>query len=185
MDLTTIINAGRNIMGILSGNPQNEPMHYGEVFGVWSYLFSTKGLLAAYQTLINHTGDADMRQLLEDMTQGMKQEIQQVETLLKQNGVGLPPSPPERPVAQLESIPTGARFQDPEIAAAVARDIAVGLTACSQVISQCIREDIAMLFGQFHTAKAQFSSRLLRITKEKGWLVPPPLHQPTPEPAHV
>lgn len=33
-------------MGILSGNPQNEPMHYGEVFGSWSYLSVAKGLQA-------------------------------------------------------------------------------------------------------------------------------------------
>ena len=28
-------------MGILSGNPQNEPLHYGEVFDIWSYLLRT------------------------------------------------------------------------------------------------------------------------------------------------
>ena len=29
-------------MGILSGNPQNEPLHYGEVFDIWSYLLATR-----------------------------------------------------------------------------------------------------------------------------------------------
>lgn len=29
-------------MGILSGNPQNEPMHYGKVFGAWSYVLTKK-----------------------------------------------------------------------------------------------------------------------------------------------
>ncbi|QQE75800.1 DUF3231 family protein [Brevibacillus composti] len=172
-------------MGILSGTPEKEPMHYGEVFGVWSYLSTTKGLVAAYQTFINHTGDRDLRGFLEDVVRSMKQESEQVENLLKINGVGLPPSPPERPTASLESIPVGARFNDAEIAAGVGRDIAAGLTACSQVISQCIREDIAMMFGQFHMTKAQFGARLLRINKEKGWLVPPPLHVSTPEPVHA
>jgi len=168
-------------MGILSGNPQNEPMHYGEVFGVWSYLATTKGLLVGYQTFINHTGDKDLKNFLMDLTQGMKQEIQQIENLLKVNGIAPPPTAPERPVASLESIPVGARFNDPEIAARVAMDIAAGLVACSQVIGQSIREDIGMMFGQFHTAKAQFGVRLLRINKEKGWLIPPPLHMQTPE----
>ncbi|TKH09184.1 hypothetical protein FC697_27455, partial [Bacillus wiedmannii] len=27
-------------MGILSGNPQNEPLHYGEVFDIWSALLT-------------------------------------------------------------------------------------------------------------------------------------------------
>ncbi len=35
-------------MGILSGNPKEEPMHYGEIFGVWSYLQTTKGFVAGY-----------------------------------------------------------------------------------------------------------------------------------------
>lgn len=31
------------IMGILSGHPQNEPLHYGEVFALWSSLSTAKG----------------------------------------------------------------------------------------------------------------------------------------------
>ena len=172
-------------MGVLSGNPQNEPMHYGEVFGVWSYLSATKGMLVGYQTFINHIGDSDLRKFLEDMTRNMKTEIEQVETLLKVNGVGLPPSPPERPIASLESIPVGARFNDPEIAASVSRDLAAGMVTCSQIMGQSIREDIAAMFGQFHMTKATSAGRLLRINKEKGWLIPPPLHVTTPELAHV
>ncbi|OQP08190.1 hypothetical protein B1691_16515 [Geobacillus sp. 47C-IIb] len=53
-------------MGILSGNPKEEPMHYGEVFGVWSYLLTAKGLLSGYQTLLNHTGDEDLKHFIED-----------------------------------------------------------------------------------------------------------------------
>ncbi|MBS4191766.1 DUF3231 family protein [Bacillus sp. FJAT-49705] len=168
-------------MGILSGNPQNEPMHYGEVFGAWSYLSVAKGLHAGYQTFANHTGDNDLKKLIEEAIQGLKQEISQTEELLKVNGVGLPPTPPDRPTADLESIPVGARFADPEISAAVSMDIAAGLVACSQIIGQCIREDIALMFGQFHTAKALLGAKFLKLNKEKGWLIPPPLHLQTPE----
>ena len=105
-------------MGILSGNPTDEPMHYGEVFSTWSYLLTAKGLIAGYQTHLNHAGDEDLQKLLEEAIQGGQQEIKQIETLLKENGIGLPPTPPERPKACLEDIPAGARFADPEIAAA-------------------------------------------------------------------
>jgi len=172
-------------MGILSGNPKNEPMHYGEVFGLWSYLLGLKGMLTTYQTLFNHAGDSDLRNFLDDLIQSMRQEIRQVEELLKENGVGLPPSPPERPKASPESIPVGARFQDAEIAAHVAKDIAAALVICSQMIGQCLREDIPVMFGQFHATKAQFGARILRMNKEKGWLVVPPLHMQAPEPVHA
>jgi hypothetical protein len=52
-------------------------------------------------------------------------------------------------------------------------------------MGQSIREDIAAMFGQFHLSKATYGARLLRINKEKGWLIPPPLHVQTHESAHV
>jgi hypothetical protein len=164
-------------MGILSGNPKDEPMHYGEVFGTWSFLMAAKGMVAGYQTLKNHAGDEDLNKFIDELIQNGQQEIKQIEELLKENGVGLPPTPPERPNACVEDIPVGARFQDPEIAASISRDIAGGLAACSGAIAQCIREDIAMMFGQFHMQKATLGGKLLRLNKEKGWLIPPPLHQ--------
>lgn len=173
----TIIELGRTIMGILSGNPKDEPMHYGEVFDVWTYLAGANAALAGYQTLMNHTGDTDLKRFIEDIVENvLRSEINQLEELLKENEIALPPAPPERPVAKLEDIPAGARVTDPEIAMSISKDIAMGLVACSQVIGKSIREDIAMMFGQFHATKMQYGARLLRINKEKGWLVPPPLH---------
>jgi Protein of unknown function (DUF3231) len=163
------------IMGILSGNPKDEPMHYGEVFGTWTNLLTNNGLIAGYQVYINHTGDQDLKKLVEEAIQGLKNENKQIEELLKTNGIGLPPAPPDRPIAKLEDIPVGAKYSDPEISASVSKDVAAGLVACSQVMGQCIREDIAMMYGQFHLAKAQFGAKMLKLNKEKGWLIPPPL----------
>lgn len=164
-------------MGILTGNPKYEPMHYGEVFGVWSSLSAAKGMIASFQTHINHTGDEDLKDLLEEAVKMKKQEVKQMETLLKENGVGLPPTPPERPITNLEDIPAGARFMDQEIAVALSADIAAGLVACSTIIGESLREDIALMFGQMHTQKMAFGAKVLRLLKEKGWLVLPPLHK--------
>ncbi|MFD1363358.1 DUF3231 family protein [Lentibacillus salinarum] len=163
-------------MGILSGNPKDEPLHYGEVFGVWTFLTAAKGMIAGQQTHLNHAGDEDLKKLLEEAIQASQQEVKQIETLLKDNGVGLPPTPAERPKASLEDIPAGARFPDPEIAAALSAEIAAGLVSCSKMIGQATREDLAMMFGQFHTQKAALGAKALRLNKEKGWLVLPPLH---------
>ncbi|ERN53858.1 DUF3231 family protein [Alkalihalophilus marmarensis] len=163
-------------MGILSGNPQDEPMHYGEVFTVWSNVLANNGMIAGYQSLLNHAGDQDLQKLVQEGIEGLQNENKQLEELLKANGVGLPQASPERPCADLESIPAGARFMDPEIGAKLSADTASGLVACSQAMGQSIREDIAMMYGQFHTAKAQFGAKALKLNKEKGWLIPPPLH---------
>jgi hypothetical protein len=165
------------IMGILSGNPQEEPLHYGEVFGTWSFLMTAKSTVAAYQMNLNHAGDDDLKKLLKDSIEGGQEEIKQVEKLLKENGIGLPPTPPEPPNACLDDIPTGARMPDPAISAALSANIAAGLVACSAIIGQSVREDVAAMFGQFHMQKAQLGAKALKLNKEKGWLIPPPLHK--------
>lgn len=167
-------------MGILSGNPQEEPLHYGEVFGAWSFVTSNKGLISLYQGFMNHAGDGDLKKLLDEAVREMKEEVQKVEELLKIHGVGLPPTPPERPEANTEDIPIGARFMDQEISAILSANVAQGLVAISGVIGQCIREDVALMFGQFSMNKAQFGAKVLRLNKQKGWLIPPPLHLNSP-----
>lgn len=57
-------------MGILSGNPTDEPMHYGEVFSTWSFLLTAKGIIAGYQTHLNHAGDEDLQKLLKEAIEG-------------------------------------------------------------------------------------------------------------------
>ncbi|MBM7542588.1 DUF3231 family protein [Amphibacillus cookii] len=167
-------------MGIMRGNPKKDPLHYGEVFSIWSFLLAAKGNYITYQTLSNHTGDQDLYKLLEDLMRGLQQEIESIEEILKINGVSLPPAPPERAYADLEDIPSGARFNDPEISAAISANIAQGLISCSTIMGQCLREDIATLFGQFHMSKAQMGAKVLRLNKEKGWIVLPPLHIKVP-----
>ncbi len=166
----------RATMGILSGNPKEEPLHYGEVFDLWSSVLAGNAMISGYQTLINHAGDDDLKKLLAEAINLGKQETKQVEELLKENGIGLPPASPEPPEACLEDIPVGARVPDPAIAATLSADIAASLVLCSQVIGKSIREDVAMMFGQFHNQKAVLGAKVLRLNKEKGWLIPPPLH---------
>ncbi|MFZ3579855.1 DUF3231 family protein [Virgibacillus sp. DJP39] len=165
-------------MGMFSGNQAQEPMHYGEAFGVWTAYSVAKGQLAAYQVYYNHVGDEELKKLLGEMVENViKPGIEETEALLKQNSLGLPVAPPERSEANREDIPVGARIMDPEISAVIARDVAEGLVADSMVIGQCVREDIAMMFGQFHMKKAQMGAKLLRLNKKKGWIIQPPLHK--------
>lgn len=163
-------------MGILSGNQKDEPMHYGEVFAAWTTLAGCYGMIAGYQTFYNHAGDQDLKKIIEELIQAAKNEVEQLERLLKTNGVALPLAPPERPEARLEHIPPGARFNDPEISAALSLDVGASLTAYSTAMGTCTREDIAMMYAQFHLAKAQLGYKLLRLNKQKGWLMLPPLH---------
>ncbi|MFD1040197.1 DUF3231 family protein [Virgibacillus byunsanensis] len=164
-------------MGILDGKQQEEPFHSGEVFHLWSYLYSVKATLVTLQVLTNHTGDHDLKAFLEDLLENtFTQEEQQVETILKETGIRLPPAPPDRPNVELQDIPAGARFNDPEIAGLVQKELMTGRILCSYIMGISIRKDIGTLFGEFHIQKAEYEAKLLTITKDKGWIVSPPIN---------
>ncbi|MBB6453544.1 hypothetical protein HNQ94_001993 [Salirhabdus euzebyi] len=163
-------------MGILSGKPEEEPLHSGEIFNLWNHLFATKSYLVTLQIFINHTGDKDLKALLEDLMENcIKQEEQQTEAILTANGIRLPPAPPARPNVEVKDIPAGARFNDPEIALLVQKEIATEKMQFSYIMGISIREDIAEMYGEFHQQRTEYEEKLLKITKDKGWLVPPPL----------
>ncbi|NEW05929.1 DUF3231 family protein [Paenibacillus sp. SYP-B3998] len=168
-------------MGILSGNPKDEPMHYGEIHAVWMASTVAKGAISFYQAYLNHCGDKDLKKVLNDLIDQAKLESKECDILLTDNGIAPAPTMPERPPVKLEDIPAGARFADPEIAAKISADTSIGLVSCSQAMGQSIRVDIGALFAKYHLTKTAFGLRLLNLSKEKGWLIPPPLQIKRPE----
>ena len=76
---TTINIRGVYKLGIMDGNPKNEPMHYGEVIGSWAYIGANNGLVSAYEAFANHASDADLIKLLREAIKMMKTENKQLE----------------------------------------------------------------------------------------------------------
>lgn len=154
-----------------------EPFHSGEVYHLWSYLYNAKSFIVTLQILINHTEDQALGDFLDDLLEnGFKEEEQQVETILKEAGIRLPPAPPNRPNVEVQDIPAGARFHDPEIVGLIHKELMTGKLKCTYMIGMSSQEDIRMLFDEFHTRKAEFDLKLTTISKEKGWIVPPPIN---------
>ena len=168
-------------MGILDGNPKNEPLHYGEIYDVWQFSMKAKGCASVYQAYRYHAGDADLKKLLGDIVEQAELEVKECDTILTHNGIVPSPALPKRPEAKLEDIPVGARLSDQEIAAMLAVDNSAGLVVCSQIMGKAVREDIGALFGKYHATKAALGLRMLRMSKEKGWLIPPPLQVKRPD----
>ena len=172
-------------MGILSGNPKEEPLHYGEVYSLWQASTAAKGAISCYQAYLNHAGDKDLKKVLGDLIDQAKLEAKECDAILTENEIAPAPVLPERPAVKLEDIPVGARFADAEIAATLAMDTSLGLVACSQAMGQCIREDVGALFAKYHTTKAALGLKILQMNKEKGWLIPPPLQLKRTDPVTV
>ena len=168
-------------MGILNGNPKHEPLHYGEIFTLWEASMGAKGCLSCTTAYTYHAGDKELKELLRELIDQCKMEIKELDNILLDNGI--PPSPmlPERPETKYEDISPGARFSDMEIAAKIAIENSAGLVACSTAMGLSIREDIGALFAKYHGIKTVFGLKILKMVKEKGWLIPPPLLIKKPE----
>lgn len=172
-------------MGILSGNPKDEPLHYGEVYDLWMFSMKAKGCISVYRAYQYHAGDNDLKQILHDVINQAELEAEECDKLLVSNGIAPIPTLPARPEAKLEDIPVGARITDPEISALVATDNAATLVVCSQIMAKSIREDVGALFGKYHLTKTALGTKILETSKKKGWLIPPPLHVKRPETVEV
>ncbi|ASA20883.1 DUF3231 family protein [Paenibacillus donghaensis] len=172
-------------MGILNGNSKDEPMHYGEIFSIWQFSAKAKGTLSNLQAYLYHAGDKGLKSIIDDLIDQSHREIKTCDKLLKDNGIAPFPLLPDRPSVKLEDIPAGARFSDQEIAAAVSAGIAMSLVECSQIMSMCIREDIAAQFLKIHTQMAALGHAILKLNKQRGWLIPPPLQLKRPELVHA
>lgn len=168
-------------MGILGGNSKDEPLHYGEVFDLWSFSTKAKGCISIYRAYSYHAGDKELKGILGELIGQAELEAKECDEILVHNGITPTPHLPERPEAKLVDIPIGARIMDQEIIALAAIDTSASLVLCSQIIGKSIREDIGALFGKYHLTKAAQDLKMLKLSKEKGWLIPPPLHVKRPE----
>jgi hypothetical protein len=168
-------------MGILGGNPKDQPLHYGEVLDLWSFSMKAKGCISVYRAYSYHAGDKELKGILDDLINQAELESEECDQILIHNGIPSSPTLPARPEAKLEDIPVGARITDIEIASLIAADTAASMAACSMSMGKSIREDVGALFGKYHATKAALGLKILQLNKEKGWLVPPPLHIKRPE----
>ncbi|MFB9329172.1 DUF3231 family protein [Paenibacillus aurantiacus] len=168
-------------MGILKGNPKDQPLHYGEIFQTWTYAARQRKTISTYQLYRSHAGDDELKRLVVNLIQQAKQSAAECDEILVHNGIMPPPAFAERPPVKLEDIPAGARFADQEIAIAIGEDLAVNLIACSQLIGSSIRIDVGALFAKYYALHVASAAAALELSKEKGWLVPPPLQIHRPE----
>lgn len=154
-----------------------QPFHSGEIFYLWTYLHDTKDYLVTIQVLRNHTEDEKLKIFLDDIVEScFSENEQQIEEILKDSGVRLPPAPPDRPNVELADIPAGARFNDPEIYRMIQKELVYRMNLCSSIIGITNQEMVKELFNGFHAQKLEYDIKLTKIATDKGWYTPPPIN---------
>lgn len=158
-------------------NRSNEPLHAGEIYHLWDYLNDANQNNLLMQILINHAEDESFKNFLEEIFENIfQQEQEQVEIILKELGIRLPPAPPDRPKVEVSDIPAGARFHDPEIAHILQQKLTSGKLLCSFMTTVATKEYMETIFNEAHSLRTEYQQKLFTLCKKNGWYTSPPVH---------
>jgi hypothetical protein len=176
--MPNIFEAVFNTFKSLVDNEPKHPLHIGEAMQCWMYLASLEEALAYEQAALNTTTDDDLIQALNDAIKMCKGQIQELREFMKKEGVTLPPVPEEKPKTDSNQIPYGVKATDDEIANGISVKTAALTISCSTGISQCVRNDVGMMFWKYHAEMVTFGASMKMLLREKGWIKVPPYFTP-------
>lgn len=139
-----------------------------EVFAIWTHLCSNNGFISTNQSFCNHTKDRELKKMIKDFTDCLKDENKHLERLLRRKGIILSPSRAVNSDVQLKD---GANSTDTGISTALSLNIAASLVTTSKALGQSTSEFPLLMYGHFHMKKAVLGAKLLQLRKDKRWLV--------------
>ncbi|NHN29089.1 DUF3231 family protein [Paenibacillus agricola] len=154
---------------------EKPPLHVGEVMNLWFFLTATEQTLRGEQVSYNIVQDHELKEKLQDVINNVHEPIlKELTQFLKEEGVPLPQSTPEKPIGDYRSVPEGAKLSDEEVANLLMFNIILGITYACRGMTESVRPDVAAMFGKYQITKIAFSVTLKELAAKKGWLRIPP-----------
>lgn len=158
---------------------EKPPLNAGEVMNLWFYLTATEQTLRGEQVSFNIVHDPELREALEDVINNVHNPIyKELTQFLREEGVSLPQSTPEKPIGDYRDIPEGSRLSDEECANLLQFNIILGINYACRGMTESVRADVAARFAKYLTMKMTFAIKLKNLASKKGWLKQPPIFQP-------
>jgi rubrerythrin len=153
------------------------PLHVGEVMNVWVYYTFLDEAKRFSVLAMNHTSDNELAHYLEDIIYGLEDvQISKIKEYMKTNGIPLPDTSGQKSISDPTDVPQGAKMTDVEIANAVALKIATAIIFLSRGIAESVRDDVAMMFTEFHAQKLGYALKTKKMMAKRGWLKTPPYY---------
>jgi hypothetical protein len=155
----------------------NIPLHTGEVMNIWTFYSFVDEAKRTSVLALNHTTDNELSHLLEDVIYNLEdKQLMKLKEFMKTNGVPMPDVSAEKTISDPEAVPLGAKFTDKEIANALVLKLSAGMLFCSRGISEAIRDDVGLMFTEFHTQKIIYALKVKKVMQKRGWLLVPPYY---------
>lgn len=158
-------------------NNEKPPLHVGEVMNLWFYLTGTEQTLRVDQLAYNTVEDHELRDKLRDIIENVHTPmIKDLTEFLREEGVPLPQSSPQKPIGDYKDLPEGAKMTDDEVANLLAYNLVVGITAATRGLTESVRPDVALMFAKYQVMKISFSVTLKDLMQRRGWVKVPPYY---------
>ncbi|MGP4080468.1 DUF3231 family protein [Pseudalkalibacillus sp. R45] len=167
-----------NTLKTLVDNEPKNPLHVGEVMGIWTYLTVINEAIRYEEIALNTTTDNEVKNLLIDAKKLCESQSQKLSNFMEKEGIPLPLTQPKKPISDSNEVPLGTKLTDDEIANGVSLKIVTAATECAIANSQTIRTDVALIWTEFYTEMLTFGATTKTLLRKRGWLKVPPYYYP-------
>lgn len=148
-------------------------LQFKEMFRLWSQLGVNQGYIASSHGFFNHTRDKKLKIMILEFIQCLKEENKQLTLLLKENGVLAPTPTLAFSKMKITDIRGKSIIHDSEISAIISMNIASSLVAVSQALELSVKQKHLAKYAELHMRYAILGSKLIELSKNKGWLLAP------------
>jgi len=154
-------------------NDKLASLQFKEMFRLWSQLGVNQSYIASSHAFFNHTRDKKLKIMILEFIQCLKEENKQLTLLLKENGVLAPTTTMSYSKMKMTDIRGKSIINDSEISAILSMNIASSLLAISQALELSVKKKHLAKYGELHMRYAILGSKLIELSKIKGWLLAP------------
>ncbi|MGE7953576.1 DUF3231 family protein [Lysinibacillus xylanilyticus] len=158
-------------MELINGN--QESLRFKEIFKIWTQLGVNNGYIASNHAFFKHAVDKNLKAIIVEFIQCLKEENKQLTALLKDNGVLVPPTAIEYGKLKMGDIRGKTAINDTEISAILSMNIASSVITVSQALEISVQKKHTTKYGELHMRYAILGAKLIQLSKDKGWLLAP------------
>jgi hypothetical protein len=177
-----IVEAVKNVVQSLMDDEPKPPLHVGEVMSFWSFLSELADQQVHSEAGINSTTDPDLRNAFHDAIKMFKSQKERLIDFMRLEGVPLPSLSESKPNSDPNEVPLGVKLTDEELANSLNIKMVLGISICTNAITECVRNDVNMIWVEFLQEYMNLGVTLKTLSKKRGWLKVPPFYYPPGSP---
>ncbi|MGJ9383819.1 DUF3231 family protein [Salipaludibacillus sp. CF4.18] len=176
--MPNILEAIQHAFNSIVDDEPKPPLNIIEASYSWLYYGIAKEAIAFEEAGLNTTRDDELKGMLNDAIKLCTDHAQQLEKLMKNEGVTLPPVSESKPKTDNKDIPLGVKLTDEEIANGLALKVLAMSNKSASGVAECVRTDIGVMWLQFFNEVAVFGATLKIKMRKRGWAKYPPAFTP-------